>query len=65
MQKVGSIYVDLANKATASKNFTQAQLYLDNASNGLILLPKGYIKVDLDNYEKIGSLVIKGLKDYR
>lgn len=28
--KVGAIYVDLANKAIASKNFTQAQLYLDN-----------------------------------
>ena len=28
--KVGAIYADLANKAIASKNFTQAQLYLDN-----------------------------------
>lgn len=28
--KVGAIYVDLANKAIDSKNFSQAQLYLDN-----------------------------------
>jgi len=28
--KVGSIYVDLANKSIASKQFTKAQLYLDN-----------------------------------
>jgi colicin import membrane protein len=28
--RVGKIYVDLANKAMSGKNFTQAQLYLDN-----------------------------------
>ncbi|MGR6870771.1 hypothetical protein ACU6U9_00330 [Pseudomonas sp. HK3] len=28
--KVGSIYVELANKSIKTKNFTQAQLYLDN-----------------------------------
>ncbi|NVK37277.1 MAG: hypothetical protein HWE18_05080 [Gammaproteobacteria bacterium] len=28
--KVGKIYVDLANKAISGKNYTQAQLYLDN-----------------------------------
>ncbi|MFT5592258.1 MAG: colicin import membrane protein [Oceanicoccus sp.] len=28
--KVGAIYVDLANKSIESKNFSQAQLYLDN-----------------------------------
>jgi hypothetical protein len=52
------------NKKKTSKS-QKEKLYLDNASNGLILLPKGYIKVDLDNYEKIGSLVIKGLKNGR
>lgn len=52
------------NKKKTSKS-QKEKLYLDNASNGLILLPKGYIKVDLDNYEKIDSLIIKGLKNAR
>ena len=43
----------------------QEKLYLDNNSDGVVILPKGYIKIDLDKYEKIDSIVIKGLKKGR
>ena len=54
---------DFNNKKTVISQ--KEKLYLDNLSNGLVLLPKGYIKVDLDNYESVDSIVIKGLKKGR
>lgn len=52
------------NKKKKSKSQKQ-KLYLDNNSDGIVLLPKGYIKVDLDNYEKVDSIIMKGLKNAR
>lgn len=57
--KVGAIYVDLANKAIASKNFTQAQLYLDNVWMVAYLTPG--LEATQDKLDKAfgGSAVAK------
>lgn len=39
VQRVGSVYVDLANRAIAQKHFSKAQAYLDNAWSISFLTP--------------------------
>lgn len=39
VQRVGSVYVDLANRAIAQKRFSKAQAYLDNAWSISFLTP--------------------------
>lgn len=57
--KVGKIYVDLANKAIAGKNYTQAQLHLDNVWMLAYLTPG--LEATQDKLDKVfnGSAVAK------
>ncbi len=57
--KVGKIYVDLANQAIAGKNYTQAQLHLDNVWMLAYLTPG--LEATQDKLDKVfnGSAVAK------
>ena len=66
--KVSGDFSNSLNNNTDNKSNTQSKfdkLFLDNSSDGLVLLPQGYLIIDLEENVDIHSLLMKGFKTCR